>query len=941
MLNILAQSRVVAGVQNAMALIEGHHRFMNYNTGLTLDAQQQHYIANPDGVLSNNRHFIAASQMEYQPNGDGTTEGQSLQVLGYCYAYLATKDQKYLDKAKWYWDGYVAHYYAGDPIPETPQRWIANWIVNSKEPVPSNWPIDAAAPTHSGFKGSMMTFVNGVTTVPHDAPNWGQFIDKATFAFDGHLTWDAINASVQFVDAEGNIDWTKDGTIYDVDWIINWEGKKINWDGDVLSEGHPLAEMGMCKLKDITVQGDHKFNYATRQPVEFGGRLIERNEVQHNRPLHVPLLGSRNQRGNAADGEEWFMDACYMLWKITGEDKYKKAMDSCHFTAMEYTDIDSSDMFFRQSTDASTPFTDGISYDFTYPSDVAITYGRDALGYITIDAPEALDLSLEQQAVWFRVGQQSSIRVTYGGVGKEAGLVSASPRVLISPDKRDPEKGTYWTTALPDSTDSTVKVVDTPLNQYVQMTKTDGTEYILADLRAVSSADEIISTSVYVTNIIDGRNAKVVQSFFPDDDGWYAIGNYLQPGGVAPINSITYKADADFNLRFADDEKWRWWWMLPATNGEWVTKQILKSEATLSGYQPDAGGRPNPSFPQYNEIEEFSILFDDSSTVNATFSYYCINDIPPRYTEDDGYTMNFRITLGCKDATGFNALLGNCKIVDYRDDNLAYTPGLIPFSNIYEEGTDQLGAWHGMPYPGYQYPFIYSLEPVKYARQLNNMVDFLYDSQLYYNTTIGVMGPGASAYIWNRWDNYKYGTPDTFTMYHWGDGTAWSGYQPRAFQGACRAWQELVYRGEAVPDKLKQYVNRWITFLGNFIRDNDGRSPTDFSATAPPTAPDGDFTGHMCGLWLTGVTQAGLAGCDNPMLDFVAESCLTELTDNYVNTGIPSQIMNGSWSPAIRLNTGNGVESNGMFFGFWSGEILRALGSYIMYKTQEPLKPLY
>lgn len=84
-----------------------------------------------------------------------------------------------------------------------------------------------------------------------------------------------------------------------------------------------------------------------------------------------------------------------------------------------------------------------------------------------------------------------------------------------------------------------------------------------------------------------------------------------------------------------------------------------------------------------------------------------------------------------------------------------------------------------------------------------------------------------------------------------------------------------------------------------------------------------------------------MAGCDNPLLDFVAESCLTELTANYVNTGIPGQIMNGSWSPAVRLETGNGVESNGMFFGFWSGEILRALGSYILYKTQEPLKRLY
>lgn len=940
MLNILAQSRATAGVQNAMALIEGHHKFLNYNTGQTDNPQLQHYAVNPQGVLSNNRHFIAASQMEYQPNGDGTTEGQALQIIGYCYAYLATKDQKYLDKAIWFWNAYVAYYYAGDPVPAIPERWIANWIVNSKEPVLSNWPVDAAAPTHSGFKGSMMTFTNGVCKVPRDAPNWGQYIDKATFAFDGYLTWDAINASVQYIDENGTVDWSRDGTIYDIDWIINWEGKKINWDGDVLSTGHTEDEKGTCALKDLSVQGAHKFNYATRQPVADGGYLIPRNAVQHNRPLHVPLLGTRNQRGNAADAEQWFYEACYLLFKITGEDKYQKAMAACHFTTMEYTDIDSSDMFFRQSKDAGTPFTDGIAYDFTYPSDIPVVYGRDTDGYITVAAPQKVTLSMEQQAVWFRVSQASSVRTTYGGVGVAGGPLSASVRLVMNPLKQE-SGGLSWIAAVPDSTDATIKVIDTPINQFVQATKSDGSEYILADLRAVSSADAIVSKSVFVTNILDGRSAKVVESFFPDDDPWYAIGNYLQPTGKAPMISITYKADADFNLRFSDDNLWRWWWMLPNTNGQWVTKQILKSEGTLSSYQPDhASGDPRPTFPTYDQIEEFSILFDDSSTVNATFSYYCINDIPPRFLAEDGYTMNYRLTLDCADA-GWNAKVGNCTVINYRKDNLAYTPGVIPFSNIYEEGTDQIGAWHGMPYPGYQYPFIYTLAPETYSTQLNNMVNFLYDSQAFYTNKFSVAGPVASAYIWNRWDNYKYGTPDTFTMYHWGDGNAWSGYQPRAFQGACRAWQELVYRGKAVPEKLILYCNTWITYLARFLRENNGLTPTEFPADRPAYTDPNDFTGHMTALWLSGAAMAGMAGSTNPDVSFVVESCLTELTNNYVNTGIPGQIMNGSWSPAVRLETGNGVESNGMFFGFWSGETLRALGMYILYKTKKPLEPIY
>jgi hypothetical protein len=87
--------------------------------------------------------------------------------------------------------------------------------------------------------------------------------------------------------------------------------------------------------------------------------------------------------------------------------------------------------------------------------------------------------------------------------------------------------------------------------------------------------------------------------------------------------------------------------------------------------------------------------------------------------------------------------------------------------------------------------------------------------------------------------------------------------------------------------------------------------------------------------------MAKMAGSTHPDLDYVIETCFNEISDNYINTGIPQQIMNGSWSPAVRLNTGNGVENNGMFFGFWSGETLRALGLYLVYKTGDVTKKLY
>ncbi|MGL4616511.1 MAG: phage tail protein [Shewanella sp.] len=941
MINLLA-TNVQTEVANATAMLAGHRKFLKKNEGITNNAQLDHYVQNPEGVLSNNRHFIAASQMEAQPNGDGTTEGQSLHILGHCYAYMATGDQRYLDDAIRYWEAYVQYFYKGQAIPETAQRWICNWIVNAKEPVLSNWPIDPVSPTHSGFKGVEFNVVNGYIDIPHGDPHWGQFLDKATFAFRGFLGWDAINASVKGQKPDGTVDWGSDGEVHDVDWIINWEGKKIDWDGNVLSTGHTEAEKGKVKLKTTGLNGVYKFNYATRQPVEHGGRYIGRNEVQHNRPLHVPLLGSVNQMGNAADAEEWFMDACYLLWKLTNQDRFKKALDSCSYTAHEYRLIDSRDKFFRRTTGAESPFTDGISYAYQYPSNVPITYSRDSEGYITIQSDSAVTSYLEQQSIWFRVEPTSVIRTSVGGRGKGGQPLNCIAHIQVSPTKSDDDVQ-EWRVELVSPASNQVMVYDIPVTHFFKEKKSDGSPYLIASLSNVEHSSDIISTEAVEENILgQGRRGNVVTSFFPNDDGWYDI-TFDDP--TVPM-SITYRADTDFNLRFSDVDNWSWWWMLPATNGQWATVNITPQTGTLSYYQPDhSGSETKPSAPNIGPKAYVSILLDNSSDTNATFSYYCVNELPAAF-DGNGWTMMYRLEIGTKDPAGLNARVGDCTVLNYRLDSLNYTPGIIPFSNIYEEGSDQIGAWHGMPYPGYQYPFIYCLDYDRFQTEMDNMVTFLHDSQMWYESQFGELGPCASAYIWDRWDNIKYGPPNTFTMYHWGDGIAWSGYQPRAFQGGCRAWQELVYRNKPLPPKLVSFVENWIKWLVVFVdksKVTHGRPifPTNFPPNGVSEPDPTDFTGHMSGLWLAGMCQAYMAGCRVDGMEQLIEDCVSELRYHYVVTEVPDHVMNGAWSSGLRMNTGNGPENNGMFFGFWAGEIMRGLGMYILYKTWDHSKPLY
>lgn len=945
---------------NALSLAYGHHRFLQRNTGTTLSGDQQHYVLNPQGVLANNRHFIGYTRQEYQPNGDATTEGQALLIIGYAHMYMATRHSLWLDYAVMYWQAYVDHFYDGQAAPNPPAPWYCNWIINGKEPVPSHYPIHPNYPTQGGFKSVPLLFSNGRTQIPAGAPWWGQYLDVVGFAHRGHLAWPAINANVQqiaetidwdvvyanhritnsntpweplaWVDWPGYLGtsgytpvWGSSGRAqeYAVDWIIAWSGEKISGDGDVISTGHDLSEVGTVQLKDA-LNGCYLLNFAVKLPAAEGGVMLDRNRPWHNRPVNVPV--PTNAVSNAADAEQWFGEACYMLWEITGDSKYKHAFDCVMATCRLYADIDRYDQFFRRSTVASTPWTDGISYDYAYPSTAVPEFGRDADGYITIRQNQAAQQTLEQQAIWMRVSSTSSLHIELGGVADDASPLGVRCRLQLSPEKvEDSPLAVSYVAPIPDTADAAIKAYDIPLSQFAREASPSGQPYILADDRMVTVYGGATFTMPYVTDILGDRAGKVCRLTM-DEDGGSTIGFWLLDGERATVASLTYRSGVDdWNLRIEDADGWRWWWMLPATNGEWRTIVLSPQDLTLSGYQPNRDGRPDPQGPNYIDSEDLTLLLDTTpQDATGWLEWYCINEVPPRFSADSAYTMLFSVTFTGE--TAYSARLGDCKITNYRDDNLAYTPGVIPFSNNLDPFSQQFDGWHGMPYPGYQYPWIWAI--TNEDSKLTNMVNFLYDSQQAYAAKFGVLGPGAATYYWNRWDSLSYGPADTWAFHHWGNSEPWSGYQPRAFLGAALAWYTLKQRNRIVPPKLRQYVTNWLAWLATFQAENQGRNPTVFPSDQLPSAPEDDFTGHMTGLWLAGACYAAMSGADAKIARQVIDNSVAELENNY-KVVASGHAMNGCWSPAVRVST-----DNGMFFGFWAGEILRGLGLYLQYEAR-------
>lgn len=911
-------------VSAALSMIEGHHQFLRRNTGNTLDGFVQHYIFNPQNVNANNRHSTVKTAMEGYANGYGTTEGQALSIIGYATAYLATGSQTYLDWAIAYWQAYVDIFYITHTVPETPQRWKAHWTLNAKEPVLANYPLNPVNPALGGFKAVQLNYANGQTQVPTGSPYWGQYLDKATFAYVGQLSWDSIEGDVVKINPDGSIDWQNSGTKYEVNWVVDYLGRKVGRNPQRVITEVASEPIGTIQLNNTALNGTYKTNFTTRNPVSAGGTMMARNQHWNQWPLMAPLPDAFVT--NASDAEQWFAEACDMLYKITKDVKYQKARDSSIYTLMEYTDIDSNDLFFRQSTSATSPFTDGISYAFTYPDGQAITHSRDSNGVI-VSTTTAEQLSLEQQTIWFRINSGSSILTSHGGVN-----INTELRIEVNQQRADDGNKIAYVAFL-NPTGSAALVTDhTMMTQFMRESKDNGVPYLLAASNATAKYGTTTITSGLVNNVtITGSGtsygpltSNAINATIPDTASGFIMGAWATPTGRMPLTAITYKCDsAGLVIRAVDDLGWRYQCPVINTSNAWVYRNY--GPWTPSSYQDKTGTPPaNPTFTTVDQIE----VVMPTAVTTAHFSFMFLNEIPPQFSGDDGYIIRYRITYTGPLAT-ITAYTGDCVVENYRTDSLAYTPGVVPFSNNYRSDAIQFDSYRGLPYPGYQYPWVY-LYSTRSNRQtmLNNMIKFMCDAQDAWETKYGYSGPVMPGYIWDRWDSLRFGPPNTWIASYPGTDLWWPGFQCRAFFSACRCWYEMGSTGLAVPSNLVTYITNWITFLRTFQKENNGRVPATYTDGVAGAA-DGTFQGDGSGLYLAGACMVAMLGVNIPELREMIEDMITEIQDNYRITGVPNQIMDGAWSPDVDLGG-----DNGQYFGFWAGEMLRGLSLYVIYKTK-------
>lgn len=971
--NVMSARGLTEGGDN---LAVGHLRFIERLRGFTTDRTQQHYVINPEGVVAERRHY---DPNIYLPNGYASTELQANTILGYLQVYITTGKKEFLDRAISYFNTYLTVFYRGQSIPKDGGIIKANFAVNGKEPVLSHYPINVNDPKSSGYKGVPIVITNGVAQIPHGAPFWGEYLDIAAFAHRGHMETESIDGRVK--DIKNVIDWSvvyqhyrilDPVNITDSRAWVNWngylnntEGYTLDWgatfqtpkaisrivtaDGNIINNstrqiletGKEIFDRGLIYFEDTTLNGVYLVNYAVKLPAGNGGRVINRNEPVDTVPLFVPVEGTTGAAKtkhylNNIEVEQWVAEIAYTLNLYT-ENKYLDLYQSVMTNIQSYVGITDNDKFFTQSTEIGVPFLAGRTIDGIKPVGSRIRYDRDIDGYISISTYNPFELFVEQQLMWSRINAQSILTTTYGGRATNSTSVRFILDVNLGIDKVSESGDILYTYELPPAI-GPVKKVDIPFSKLRRKLRLDGTPYLLADYETSVVSGNAVLKLQYDDNI-DQKHVGFINAItFPNLGGEVKLSFKSIGRDSFPVQKILYRSSGVTQVELTDNDGWYWHWSIPNTSNRWSNFNLLVDGLVLSDNQPNHGGTvPRPKDPIYNLVEELRIRLNDGTQSDVKFDFYCLNDTPDYFNGVDGYTFNYRITM--KGNFAARLMIGDCYTSKQRLDELPYVPGVLPFVGPTERGIKRAPALRGMPYTSYQNPFIYVVQDGK-EQELSNMVDFLADAQEAYYNKFMIYGPVMSAFSWSRWDNTLYTPGDTWTMFHWGDQTPDVSYQSRSFYNAAKAHYELTIRKKNIPLRLGIYLNRWVSYLEDFLLSHTGTLPNVFPDDNLPSVNGNEPTSFGdIGNWLSGLCFCYLSGVSTSASTLGIEIVMNQLNSNYQITEDPDAIMNGSWTED--LGEGFGANNTGHYYGIDIGSLLRGLSLYESFRSLYPGQSIY
>ncbi|PDH85296.1 hypothetical protein AO462_03515 [Oenococcus oeni] len=276
--------------------------------------------------------------ISYTPPTTGTSEGQLLTIRGCLLAYLATKQQTWLDRATNLTNGLLNYYYPSSTIPSTPNPlWVPHWLVN----------VTAPFTARQFFLDYQATFSNGVFTM--NMPNLTKVY--------------TVRATDATLDDETSPASPITGTEYPI--------KSISYD---YNNGKAVIT-----LEDSNFSGTALLTYATST-----GETVNVGDKCEAYPVWRHL--DDGEIACAVDTLPWALDVFNLWYKITGDSKWLNAAQSTKASIAAEYQVSDAVYYIKPGNDGDPVLANGVtSYSARKPVE---TYSNSG-GLILINYPSA------------------------------------------------------------------------------------------------------------------------------------------------------------------------------------------------------------------------------------------------------------------------------------------------------------------------------------------------------------------------------------------------------------------------------------------------------------------------------------------------------------------------------------------------------------------------
>lgn len=915
MLNNTSKNKTIV---YARSLINGFVNFLQTNTGEIVDPTRQRYIINNQHIISATKQTDDTIAQQNQPTNIAKSADQALLIIGLIQAYIGYKptNPQLLALAEKYWNAYVQYFY-NSSVPSSKTLQVANKIINGKQPILANYPpSNNEYSSQGGFKCVDVLFENGVGQINTGAPNWGEFIDKVTVVFDGALSKQSIDG--QPIETVNDIpQYDKTANVYQIDSFVDRMRRSVHASGAIIATNMNFSEQGKIYLVDRTVNGWHKVNYATRNDDQNYGSYIERNQCQITQPINEPITDQQYYTNDIL-AEQYFCEACYLLYKLTNDDKYYNAQQCVRYTLDNQLAKVDSDKFFYKTTKYDTPFVRGAQFASTsvVPEDVSIAIERNkSTGLIHVSSNKPGRHSISEFGCKCGVTSSSILNIEYG-----CDSISTFEAECIINDQS-------YTMPLP-STEGVTVTQSIPLSNLFVLDQS---------LRAIPGYYRYFKpyNSCYVQTTVEDISDNITQcpvsriTFARDDYcGCVFKPDYVTDDTKFSLSSIIYKSTHSVVVTATDSNKWIWRCNMPATNGRFITFSFVNASQYLQNQQPDHITDLRPAKPVgIDKVNQFKVeLQENIYASQATRMWvYALNGEPARFTSATAVPMT-KLTLTCNNSTNvFDYTVGDCYVSNRVTKRLKYVPGVFGSADVTTDVNNVKDDWVDIVNIDQQYPSQQLYSTSIPSTNITNAAKLFVESQTAFKKAFGTTGPVMSSYIWDHPYNQSVG--ELMTWINDVDNPDRQCFA-NALWNACNFALALKQRNRSIPTNLKTFITNALTFIHNF-RNAHQKIPSEQYS-------DGIIEGdqYSCvanALYLGSMCAAQLAGITYNYYRSDIEWLFALLSKNYIVLD-PGNYFNGGWSENPNISSGVGPENNGTFKGNYPGSILIGIAMYLRQK---------